>query len=417
MTSTTNFNLNECTDTIRHSGMFASCSPETLEAVCSRMKRVTYPKGAVMYRQNEQQESMSVVAQGKVERLIEINEQMHTLDVRTPGSAIGSHHLLAQDPSSAVCKCLTPVVAFTMDRPSLEGLIEKPSYAKEIICSLNREIRRQANLLQTPLLEQHAKPTPYFAASVAAAIESFYRSALNAFLNARLTGQPPASLFPNMGVQIPTRVVYINGFKGIRHIMEKNIDADTYSNPGAVRILEAVTPGVIMTPVSSILEACNAGHVNPESLYTRWIRGLIPRGIREVIFGVGLNQLSDYFEERVPIESSPALKNAAGSLLAGCVAGYFSHVPHNLSTLKLMNPQKSYKAHLTDLIKHSESRVPKTYSAGSRFALASLLAVVFPRGLTIRTTQIVGSFIILNGTINSLKDFDPVLFSKNLLNN
>ena len=33
---------------------------------------------------------------------------------------------------------------------------------------------------------------------------------------------------------------------------------------------------------------------------TRWMRGLVPRAAREVIFGIGLNQLSDYCEERVP---------------------------------------------------------------------------------------------------------------------
>ena len=42
------------------------------------------------------------------------------------------------------------------------------------------------------------------------------------------------------------------------------------------------------------------------------------------------------------------------------------------------------------------------------YALATLITFFFPRGLAIRTSQIVGSFIILNGTINSLKDFDPV---------
>ena len=135
-----------------------------------------------------------------------------------------------------------------------------------------------------------------------------------------------------------------------------------------------------MTPVSSILEACNAGelssklmsiellnerslppppffffcskgHSNPEPLYVRWIRGIIPRGLREVpfslnsfvfvfvvlsiiyfilnieqvIFGVGLNQLSDYCEERIPpyIENT-ALRNAAGSLTAGIISGYLS---------------------------------------------------------------------------------------------
>jgi len=75
-----------------------------------------------------------------------------------------------------------------------------------------------------------------------------------------------------------------------------------------------------MTPLSSMLEASNAGHMNPEPITTRWMRGITWRmtrevilmafffgwifnfffwmpGItwrmtREVIFGIGLNQMS-----------------------------------------------------------------------------------------------------------------------------
>ena len=63
---------------------------------------------------------------------------------------------------------------------------------------------------------------------------------------------------------------------------------------------QACIPGLLMTPVSSMLEACNAGHANPEPLALRWMRGIQPRALREVIFGIGINQLSDWCEERVP---------------------------------------------------------------------------------------------------------------------
>ncbi|KAI9895519.1 hypothetical protein PsorP6_018432 [Peronosclerospora sorghi] len=71
-----------------------------------------------------------------------------------------------------------------------------------------------------------------------------------------------------------------------------------------------------MTPVSSILEAFNAGNMNPESLSTRWIRGTAPRMLREVVFGVGLDQVSDYFEERMMVTSRPTMTNALGSMMA-----------------------------------------------------------------------------------------------------
>ena len=53
-----------------------------------------------------------------------------------------------------------------------------------------------------------------------------------------------------------------------------------------------------------------------------------------------------WVEERVPsaladADESPQLRNALGSVAAGSVAGYFSHVPHNLSTLKVVRSQPS----------------------------------------------------------------------------
>ncbi|CAH0476291.1 unnamed protein product [Peronospora belbahrii] len=397
--------MDDCVQAASNSGMFALCSEPTLRKICERAKAVTYPKNAVVYHQGDTQTEMLLLKTGSVESTKIIEGQEHTLEVMTSG-AVNSNHALVRDPAAVTVRCLTPVSGFTLQSAALDEVLEDKTASREVMHSLSKEIRRQASLLQTPLFEQHAKPTPYFATSVAASIESFYRSGMNSLLNARLTGQPVAKLFPEMHLQIPTRVVYINGFKGIRHLLEKNVNADSYEYPLLVRLTEAVAPGVIMTPVSSMLEAFNAGHMNPESLSTRWIRGTAPRMLREVIFGVGLNQLSDYFEERLSVTSSPAMNNAFGSMMAGVVCGYLSHVPHNLSTMKLMHPQKSYGEHMDDFIRRAEVRVPTTVSPRQRYMVATAMALLFPKGLTVRTSQIVGSFIILNGTINSLKEVD-----------
>lgn len=55
------------------------------------------------------------------------------------------------------------------------------------------------------------------------------------------------------------------------------------------------TPGVLLRASA---EACNA-EANKEPLSRRWMRGMVPRGGREMIFGIGINQLSDACEERV----------------------------------------------------------------------------------------------------------------------
>lgn len=398
--------MDDCVKAASTCGVFQLCSEATLRKICERTKAVAFPKGTIVYREGEPQTELLVVAQGKLEGTKDINGQAHVLGSVEAGAAVGANHAIMQDPAAVTYRCVTPVTAFALKSTALADVLVDQDASREVIFSLSKEIRRQASLLQTPLLEQHAKPTPWLASSIAAGIESFYRSGMNSLLNARLTGQPVAQLFPNMGMQVPTRVVYINGFKGLRHLLEKHVDADAYEYPQAVRLFEAVSPGIIMTPISGLLEAYNAGHMNPEPLTTRWIRGFWPRCLREIIFGVGLNQMSDYFEERFGVTESPAMNNAIGSLAAGVVSGYFSHVPHNLSTMKLMNPQMSYGAHMQNFIKQADSRVPAACPKALRYPVATALALIFPRGLTVRTSQIVGSFIILNGTINSLKGVD-----------
>lgn len=217
-------------------------------------------------------------------------------------------------------------------------------------------------------------------------------------------------MFPNMHIQVPVRIAYITGFKGLRSSLDHNIDPDAFTQPQAVRLGMAFAPGVLMTPISSILEASNAGHMNPEPMAKRWMRGAVPRAGREVIFGLGLNQLSDYFEERLnPLfpDHHPMVVNAAGSLSAGVVSGYFSHVPHNMSTYKLLEPHRSYSDLYRMFVDKSVppiiNKVTRTWPTMTRNVTRTIMATIFPRGLVIRTTQIVGSFMILNGTINYLQ--------------
>ena len=94
----------------------------------------------------------------------------------------------------------------------------------------------------------------------------------------------------------------------------------------------------------------------------------------------------------------------AGSLTAGIICGYLSHVPNNLSTLKLLHPEKSYTEHTKGLISASYRRVPATVPKTARWAVASFLALAAPAGLMVRTTQIAGSFCIINGVITAMSN-------------
>lgn len=211
-----------------------------------------------------------------------------------------------------------------------------------------------------------------------------------------------------MHIQTPTRIMYINGIKNIRLYLEskkpewikQGFDKST------VQYATAIAPGVLMTPFSSILEASNAGHMNPESLALRCTRGLIPRTLREVIFAIGLNEVSDYCQAAVPAQlENKVVRNVVGSITAGVLAGYVSHVPHNLSTLKLLKPQLSYAQHFGSLVKTAiESRFKQPDSLVYRSRpvyslLGASIVFALPRGVIIRSMQIAGSFVLVNGAI------------------
>lgn len=296
-----------------------------------------------------------------------------------------------------------------MKRDVFLGLLHQhPDVLLGISAGLCEEIRKGSRKYATPMLEQQQQEVNIPAVSIAAGIESYYRSAMNAVLNARLTGVK-AELFPNMHVQVPTRIAYICGFKVLRSKLDSQVDAESYSMPQLVRWGTTLAPGIIMNPISSVLEASNAGHMNPEPMSTRWMRGVVPRCGREIIFGVGLNQMSDFFEERAQAWTGGdgMMANAIGSLIAGVVSGYLSHVPHNLSTFKLLQPNvrypELYQQFVDKSVPPSVDQAVKNWSPLSRTVARTALATIFPRGVMIRTGQIVGSFMILNGTINYLQ--------------
>lgn len=394
----------ECIKLLRNSVLMKYCAEDDLRKLAQKTRRNIYKKGDILSKEGDPQDKMYLLSLGSVvrEKTYE-NGQVHRIDTMLGGQTVGSLHILAKDPSYSTTRCTSDVVVYELPSDELNQLFKSnPNFAWSVAYSLSLEIRRHTKTQRTPLLEQHPSKTSISSVSVAAGIESFYRSALNAILNQALTGVKMNSFFPNMHIQLPTRILYINGFKQLRSYLDSTVKPEEYSYPNIVRLGTAITPGVIMTPISSILEASVAGNSNPEPLMMRWTRGFLPRTGREVIFGIGLNQLSDYCEERVPLIENPIIKNALGSLGAGVISGYFSHVVHNMSTLKLTNPNKSYREHFREYCMKSEKRLPQGLTPAWRKNLGILSAVLFPAGCLIRTSQIVGSFVILNGTIAAI---------------
>ncbi|GAB0497680.1 hypothetical protein MMPV_009017 [Pyropia vietnamensis] len=392
--------------------LFRNVSADHLAHLASRMTVRRLEPGEEFVAQGAPSTACYVLASGTASRSrVTWDGQRHVVDPAAFGTTINSLHAVRGDAAFASAACASPegCTAWVLGRDELlAALASRPELGVEMVGGLAAQVRAATKRMRTPLLELPPPALSVPAVACAAAVESYYRSALNALLNARLAGggATRGSLFPNMHVQVPARVAYIVGFKGLRVVLDREVHPEQHSHPDFVRFATMVAPGVLMTPVSSILEACNAGHANPEPLLRRSTRGILPRCGREVLFGVGLNQLSDYFEERArSVTPSPVAANLAGSLTAGVIAGYLSHVPHNLSTYKLMEPGKSYAELFRKFVDTSvrEEAIPAFLSGRGRAAARVGLAVLFPRGVVIRTAQIVGSFAILNGIINGMQ--------------
>jgi len=392
--------------------MFEKVSPAGLSKLVKKMTYRVFGRNEILMHQDNPVDRFFLLESGDIVRTRKDPEtdRIHNVEFDIKAWTLGSMRVIDASPASNTVKCVSDSCkVFEMQRKDFLPLLRRdPELSLGIIEGLSREVRNSSRKYQTPLLQQKQQEVNITAISIAAGIECYYRSMMTSLLNARLTGVT-SSLFPNMHIQVPSRIFYICGFKALRASFEQHIDPDSFENPTAVRLATALTPGIIMTPISSILEATNAGHMNSEPMYKRWMRGVVPRAGREIVFCIGLNQLSDYFDEKVePFFPENAIAgNAVGSLLAGFVSGYFSHVPHNLSTLKLMEPHKSYRE-LNSLfidrsVPTSIERSVGAWPPVTKSLARSAFAYVFPRGLLIRTTQIIGSFVILNGTINLLQ--------------
>lgn len=403
--------VNNATDLLSRSAMFNSCSRSKLGDVARVMTKRVYSRGENITLQDEPVDRFWVMADGYARRLrTEEDGVLRHVDSKKCGGTISSLSVIEGARTYATARCVTKqCTAYTLNRSKIMDMLVKDAVLQRgVMESLSARLRQNL-YFKTPLLHQRsANEVNFLAVGIAAAAESYPRSALNAVLNQRLTGVR-GSLFPNMGVQIPTRVVYIAGFKGLRALIDRNVDFDKYENSQTrlfTRISAAIAPGLIMTPVSSILEASNAGHSNPEPLLRRSLRGTMPRGVREILFGVGLNQMSDFFTERYRAFLNGAASVSAGSITAGIVSGYLSHVPHNMSSLKLLQPSLTYGEVFRKFVDKSapDHFVPKGIPDGIRNPLRVGLACLFPRGVLVRTAQICVSFVILNGVIKGIEN-------------
>jgi len=200
----------ECIELLKKSILFRDVEYSHLEALAQNMEKKVYKRGDILISEGEPQKKLFVIKQGEAIREKKINGQVHHIDTHLGGVTIGSLHVLNKDPAYATTKCLSDVTTYEATSDILNSMFRKnPDFAEGITRSLTNEVRRYTRNFSTPLVLEHPKRTSVLAVSVAASIESFYRAALNSLMNQHLTGIKGGGLFPNMHIQIPTRIVCI----------------------------------------------------------------------------------------------------------------------------------------------------------------------------------------------------------------
>lgn len=411
--------MKEAVRTLKKSLLFREVEEPYLYEIAKKMKRHVYEANTLLKEEDSSWDRpVMFFAHGQVSRWTERDGVFVRVRSLDPYS-MGSFHLLLEEPTRFNVRTDTECVTYELSVSDFNSIVqEHPQIMMPVARALARHIRQEDIRLESSgLLDQRGtvpskkskSRTVYTATTLAATAESFYRSAMNKIMNAQLSGKPLGPFwtwFPSMHVQIPTRVMYINGLKEIRRVFGEIETRDRFIPQPLFQTLLSFAPGVIMCPVSSILEATHAIG-NTEPLRTRWTRGFAPRLVREVVFGIGLNQLSDYCREQMPTAiQNQHIRTALGSITSGILCGYLSQIPHNLSTMKLMEPHRNYVDLWGQLVTNSEKRVPEFVPASGRRGAAAVMALALPMGCMRRSLQIGGSFIILNGLIYTWRNKD-----------
>lgn len=144
----------QCRDFIARTSLFASLPATSRARVCEHLSFRALPQGTVIGRQNEPQGSMHFILGGVVRRKhVGLDGQVHQMEIRKPPDALGSHHALTLDRGFATTTCASPVDLYSLSSGNYRTLLKQdPDIALTVITNLHGEIRRQANLLHTPLL-------------------------------------------------------------------------------------------------------------------------------------------------------------------------------------------------------------------------------------------------------------------------
>ena len=197
----------ECVKLMKQAEMFQSLSERQLSTLANLFEYKTFVKNQALLTQGSPADKFFLIRSGNIKRTFVDPEdhKIHNVEFAVQARTINSMRILSGEPVFATVKCRSSECElYELSRQKfLSALQQDPDITMNLAKGLCKELRRGSKKFATPLLEQNSKEQDLNipAVSIAAGIESYYRSALNAMLNARLTGVK-AELFPNMHIQV-----------------------------------------------------------------------------------------------------------------------------------------------------------------------------------------------------------------------
>ena len=172
--------------------MFQKVPPKLLSQVVGNMTTRIVNKNEKFVIQGRPVDSFHLLESGEIQRkTIDKQGRSHKVEFAIKAQSINTMRVISGEDSFATVKCVSEKCKlYEMKRDVFLKMLEQnPELSTSILEGLCEQLRIGSKKFATPLLEQQNKDDVNVpAVSIAAGIESYYRSALNSMLNARLTG-------------------------------------------------------------------------------------------------------------------------------------------------------------------------------------------------------------------------------------
>lgn len=195
-----------CQSLLKDCEMFHRLTTGQIRTLASRMKLVKLSRNQVLMQQGTPTKSFYLLESGEIRRefVHPGTGKHHTVEFLIKAKSINSMRILSGDPVHSTVRCVSEggCKLYEMPRKTLlDTMRQHPDMGIHMAAALSEEVRVASKKYATPLLEQRQQDINVPAVMIAAGIESYYRSALNAQINRALTGVS-AEMFPNMHIQV-----------------------------------------------------------------------------------------------------------------------------------------------------------------------------------------------------------------------